>query len=101
MRLEYDLDVGALYIALTDSPVVGTREYGDNANVDLDASGAVVGIEVISAAHGWPLGEILADYPISETDAAQLLAYFTAAVRAAPLPVVEAEPTAPSVLVPA
>jgi uncharacterized protein YuzE len=107
MRLEYDLDVGALYIVLTDSPIARTREAGDNANVDLDASGDVVGIEVISAAHRWPLAQILDDYAIDRADAAQLRAYFMpgAQVRRMPLetmPVVEARPTAPSnVLVPA
>ncbi|SRR5258706_11638535 len=104
MRLEYDLNVGALYIALADSPVARTREAGHNANVDLDASGDVVGIEVISAAHKWPLAQILDDYAINEADAAQLLAYFMP-VSSAPvetLPVVEAQPTAPSdILLPA
>jgi uncharacterized protein YuzE len=108
MRLEYDLDVGALYIALTESPVARTREHGDNANVDLDAGGNVVGIEVISAAHRWPLREILSAYAIAETDAAQLRSYFLAqvagghaqpdvppAIEAQPdaLPAIEAEPT--------
>jgi uncharacterized protein YuzE len=123
MRLEYDLDVSALYIVLSDSPVAVTREHGDNANVDLDAEGRVVGIEVISAAHSWPLQAILSEYAIEETDAAQLLRYFTTevpvtgsrlvagALRIVPmtrrlvadaLPVMVAEPTAPaSVSVPA
>ena len=108
MRLEFDLDVGALYIALADAPVARTSEAGENAAVDLDAGGRVIGIEVISAAHPWPLREILRDYPISDTDAAQLRAYFmsaSAATLPAPqdtLPVMEAAPTAPSsVLVPA
>lgn len=83
MRLEYDLNVGALYIALADSPVASTREAGENANVDLDASGDIVGIEVISAAHSWPLAQILDDYAIDEADAAQLLAYFILAAPAA------------------
>ena len=44
MRLKYDLDVGALYIRLTDAGVARTREVDDNTVVDLDASGGVVGI---------------------------------------------------------
>jgi len=112
MRLEYDLNVGALYIALTDSPVATTREVGDNANIDLDEAGSVVGIEVISAGAKWPLAEILAEYRIGDADAAQLRAYFMpAALAAGPgippetLPVMVAKPTAPTapekVLVPA
>lgn len=102
MRLEYDLNVGALYIALTGQPVASTREAGNNANVDLDAAGDVVGIEVISAAHPWPLLDIVSNYKISSADRAQLLAYFRPAVQAMAgqrmqeaLPVMEAEPTAP------
>src|SRR5258708_20562323 len=109
MRLEYDLNVGALYIALADSQVASTREAGDNANVDLDAAGNVVGIEVISALHPWPLREILQDYVISDVERAQILAYFMPASQVAAarmpqevLPVMEAEPTPPSrALVPA
>jgi len=109
MRLEFDLDVGALYIVLTDSPVARTVEAGDNANVDLDARGSLVGIEVISAAHSWPLQSILSRFTIGKTDAAQLRAYFTTEVSvtgrqvaaddlplAGTVPVMKAEPTAPA-----
>jgi uncharacterized protein YuzE len=76
MRLEYDLDVGALYIRLSGAEVASTREAGDNAGVDLDAAGRVVGIEVISTAHPWPLADILAGYDISPLEEAQIRAYF-------------------------
>jgi uncharacterized protein YuzE len=76
MRLKYDLDVGALYIRLSDQKIARTREIDDNTNVDLDAAGDVVGIEVISIVHPWPLSEVLAGYPIPSAEAAQLRAYF-------------------------
>ena len=102
MRLEYDLNVGALYISLTDEPVSRTAEAGNNAVVDLDADGRVVGIEVISTAGRWPLAEILAAYPIEQADAAQLKAYFMPTDRAPvagrmpdTTPVIAAAPTAP------
>jgi uncharacterized protein YuzE len=79
MQLEYDLNVGALYIRLSDAEVAQTHEAGDNAAVDLDAAGAVVGIEVISAAHQWPLADILATYTIPANEAAQLKSYFVTA----------------------
>jgi uncharacterized protein YuzE len=78
MQLKYDLNVGALYIRLSDHAVVRTRDSGDNASVDLDAAGDVVGIEVISAAHPWPLTEILAAYKIPPHEEAQLRATFPA-----------------------
>ena len=76
MQLEFDLNAGALYIRLSDAEIARTREAGDNAAVDLDASGGVVGIEVISAAHSWPLAEILASYDIPAQEEAQIKAYF-------------------------
>jgi uncharacterized protein YuzE len=76
MQLELDLDAGALYIRLTDAEIARTREAGNNAAVDLDATGGVVGIEVISAAHPWPLADILATYPIPASEATQIRTYF-------------------------
>lgn len=100
MQLEYDLNVGALYIRLSDLPVVTTDEAGDNTNVDLGRDGHVVGIEVISAAHRWPLTDILNTYKIGAAEAAQLVAYFMSAGPAAAqqqqdVPTLVAELTAP------
>src|SRR5262249_39604701 len=76
MQLSFDLSVGALYIRLTDHAVARTRQAGDNAAVDLDDAGQVVGIEVISIAHPWPISEIIADYAIPKAEIAQLRTYF-------------------------
>ncbi len=76
MQLEFDLNAGALYIRLSDAEIARTREAGDNAAVDLDAAGGVVGIEVISAAHPWPLADILASYDIPAGEVAQIRTYF-------------------------
>lgn len=108
MTLEYDLDVGALYVRLTSQSVARTREFGGNTNVDLDAAGRVVGIEVISAAHRWPLADILVTCDLDPVDAAQLRAYFLPPVEGISvanmpqevlpqevLPIVSAKPTPP------
>jgi uncharacterized protein YuzE len=76
MRLKYDLNVGALYIRLTDRAIARTRDIDDNTSVDLDDAGDVVGIEVISITHPWALNEILRDYSIPAAEVAQLRAYF-------------------------
>jgi uncharacterized protein YuzE len=76
MQLKYDLTVGALYIKLSDAKIARTMQAGDNAAVDLDAAGGVVGIEVISAAYPWPLAEILARYAIPAGEVAQITNYF-------------------------
>jgi uncharacterized protein YuzE len=77
IRLKYDLNAGALYIRLSDAEVARTCEAGGNAAVDLDASGAAVGIEVRSAAQPWPLAEILASYTIPADQGTLLTSYFT------------------------
>jgi uncharacterized protein YuzE len=76
MELRYDLNVGALYIRLTDQAVARTREIDDNTVVDIDADGGIVGIEVISIGHPWALDDVLRDYAIPAAAAAQLRAYF-------------------------
>lgn len=76
MRLKYDLNVGALYIRLSDSPVARTQEINDNTLVDLDEAGRVIGIEVISIESPWALGTVLHDYEMPAYEAAQLRAYF-------------------------
>jgi uncharacterized protein YuzE len=76
MHLKYDLNVGALYIRLTNAPVVRTKEIDDNTSVDLDEAGKVVGIEVVAIESPWALGAVLRDYSIPDDEAAQLRAYF-------------------------
>jgi uncharacterized protein YuzE len=76
VQLKYDLNVGALYVRLTDHAVVRTRGIDDNTNVDLDDAGNVVGIEVISIAHPWAFSDVLRDYSIPVSEVAQLHAYF-------------------------
>lgn len=76
MKLSYDLTVSALYISLSDLPVARTRQIDDNTSVDLDDAGRVVGIEVVSIRHRWPLAAILRDCSIPVGEAAQLRAYF-------------------------
>src|SRR5580693_6656007 len=93
MQLEYDLNAGALYIRLTGSTIARTLEAGDNAAVDLDADGGVVGIEVISASHPWPLDDILASYHIPADEEAQIRTYF---LFSAPLVQRQPLPAAPA-----
>ena len=89
MQLEYDLNAQALYIRLSDAKIVRTREAGDNAAVDLDADGDVVGIEVIAVGHPWPMADILSAYPIPAGEQAQIRTYFwfsAPSVQRQPLP---------------
>jgi uncharacterized protein YuzE len=84
MRLKYDLNVGALYIRLTDRTVAQTRDLGDNTSVDLDDAGDVVGIEVISIVRPWALDDILREYKLPAAEVAQLRAYFQPTATGSP-----------------
>jgi uncharacterized protein YuzE len=102
MQLEYDLNVGALYIRLSDQSVARTRSVDDNTAVDLDDEGRVVGIEVISIAHPWPIADILDGYDIPAAEEAQLRVYFPHAVAVlAPPQFSVASPAPAAMLTPA
>ncbi|MER7361915.1 DUF2283 domain-containing protein [Nonomuraea wenchangensis] len=47
MTVEYDPAVNALYVTVSDRPVAATREISDCMLMDVDASGAPVGVEII------------------------------------------------------
>ena len=49
MRLHYYPETDSLYVEFKDGPGVETREVTDGLNVDLDASGEVVGFDIYHA----------------------------------------------------
>jgi len=73
----YDLDAHALYITVSDHQIVRTAEIDRGTLVDVDATGAVVGIEVLNFDRCWPLTEVLDRFRVGPEDAAQLRAYFS------------------------
>jgi len=77
----YDADADALYIKLSSNPVVSTVEIAEDTNVDLAASGALIGIEVLNPDRPWPLHRILNRYAISDADAAMLMAAYPSPMR--------------------
>lgn len=72
----FDFDANALYVRLSDHPVARTVEIDKGTLVDLDDTGAVVGIEVIQPQRTWPLNEILGRFQIPADQANELRAYF-------------------------
>ena len=46
MRFKYYPETDSLYVEFKDGPGVETREVTDGLNVDLDASGEVVGLDI-------------------------------------------------------
>lgn len=47
MKLEYDPQADAIYIRLKDAEIATTREVEDNLILDLDATGRMIGIELL------------------------------------------------------
>jgi uncharacterized protein YuzE len=70
MKLNYYAETDSLYIELADGPGVETREVIDGVNVDINADGSVVGIDIDGASRkldlatleteGLPLGRLKA-----------------------------------------
>ncbi|MBW2635847.1 MAG: DUF2283 domain-containing protein [Deltaproteobacteria bacterium] len=49
MKIEYDKEVDALYIKITDEKPDGVIEVEEGINIDVTANGNIVGIELIEA----------------------------------------------------
>jgi uncharacterized protein YuzE len=73
VKQAFDLAVGALYLTLADGDVARTVEIDSDTNVDLDADGQLLGIEVLEPGQTWPLMTILLRYGIVGQDAEELL----------------------------
>ena len=58
MKLHYYPDTDTLYIELTDAVSSETREIADGLNIDFDAAGAVVGIDIDHASRKLDLTEV-------------------------------------------
>lgn len=78
MKLSVDTTADAMYIELADrsGKVARTVAIDDRTNVDLDAEGTLLGIEVIAPGRFWPLAEILARYEVSRDDQAMIMALY-------------------------
>jgi uncharacterized protein YuzE len=73
MHQAYDIDADALYITLAEGTVARTAVIDDGCNVDLDADGKLLGIEVLNPGRAWPLLAILKGCEISDDDATMLI----------------------------
>lgn len=49
MKLNYDPEADSLYIDLSEQPSVETREISEGVQLDYDASGNLVGIDIDNA----------------------------------------------------
>jgi uncharacterized protein YuzE len=71
MKLQYFPETDSLYIELKSEPGVETREIAAGLNIDLDADGAVVGIDIDGASRKLDLSSLeTVALPIKTTRAA-------------------------------
>lgn len=49
MKIEYDPEIDALYIRLTDSKIIDSEQVQPGIILDFDAAGKVVSVEVLNA----------------------------------------------------
>ena len=59
MKIEYDKEVDALYILLTDAKPVDTMDVEDGVTIDLDDQGHIIGLEVLDAAKRFGIDSLL------------------------------------------
>lgn len=82
ITVEIDTEIGAAYVHLSHSPVDSTDEYSEAINIDLDALGVVVGIELLDTSVAVPLDDLVSRYHIKT----QTLARLISALKAQPAP---------------
>jgi uncharacterized protein YuzE len=71
VKLHYYPETDSLYIELADRPGAETREVADGLNIDLDAEGAVVGLDIDGASRRLDLTTIeTVALPVRPTEAA-------------------------------
>jgi uncharacterized protein YuzE len=59
MKLNYYPDTNSLYIDLSEKPSVETREISEGVELDYDASGNLVGIDIDNASSKVQLKELI------------------------------------------
>ena len=71
MKLHYYPETDSLYIELKAGPGVETREVAEGVVADIDAAGAVVGLDIDGASHRLDLGTLeTVALPVTSTRAA-------------------------------
>ena len=76
MESTYDTDADALYLMFAGGPIARTRTIGDGMMVDEDATGGLVGIEVLCPARDWPVRTILDTYEFTPLDRELLMSLY-------------------------
>ncbi len=82
ITLNVDTNVGAAYIQLSDEPIVETVEVTPSVQVDVDATGTVVGVELLNLAADLPVEVLNSTFRFPAPVDAQLLLYIRPSLAA-------------------
>lgn len=58
MKIEYDREVDALYIRVQEKFVAKTQEVSEGVNLDFDADGKLIGLEILDATEQYSPADI-------------------------------------------
>ena len=58
MKIEYGKEVDTIYIHIQEKKVARTRQIEEGVNIDFDAQGKVIGLEIIGATDKYSLEDI-------------------------------------------
>ncbi len=70
MKLNYYAETDSLYIGLSEQPSVETREISEGVNLDYDAKGNLVGIDIDNASRKVQLDQLVLNKLPSEVKSA-------------------------------
>jgi uncharacterized protein YuzE len=62
MKIEYSPDVDALYMYFKDADIQNTQEAAEGVIIDLDATGEIVGIEILAASRNEDFEHVVSEY---------------------------------------
>lgn len=66
VRWKYDGAADAIFVRLRDGKPVSQEMVAESIIVDLDASGALLSVEVLDASQGWDMAEITRRFDVDE-----------------------------------
>ncbi len=81
VTLRVDMNVRAAYIQFTDEPIVETVELTPSVLVDIDETGTLVGVELLSLSAAIPMDVIERTYRFAAPEHEQILMQFRLSTR--------------------
>ena len=94
MRWSMDLEVDAINFSFGSGPSARQQELEDGTVLDFDASGSLIGVEVLAVSHGWDPAALVSSGAIAAQDLETLQYVMKAFVELCPTRSPQAQVTA-------